>query len=110
MPSPAPAQAQPAATQGETLASELTKENKVKWLTLVQLRCRSKTAKGEQFLLLGMKKRGFGEGKWNGYGGKMDIAAGDKTLKDCALRETHEESMGHLTSTWQYMSGVELTE
>ena len=26
---------------------------------------------GDQ-LLLGMKKRGFGAGKWNGFGGKVD--------------------------------------
>jgi len=23
-------------------------------------------------VLLGMKKRGFGEGKWNGFGGKLE--------------------------------------
>ncbi|KAJ1429629.1 hypothetical protein B484DRAFT_396306, partial [Ochromonadaceae sp. CCMP2298] len=27
---------------------------------------------GVREVLLGMKKRGFGAGKWNGFGGKMD--------------------------------------
>ena len=26
----------------------------------------------EQRILLGMKKRGFGEWKWNGFGGKLE--------------------------------------
>ena len=39
-------------------------------------------------ILLGMKKRGFGEGKWNGFGGK--IAAGE-TVAAAALRELDEE-------------------
>ncbi len=26
----------------------------------------------EQRVLLGMKKRGFGSGKWNGFGGKVE--------------------------------------
>lgn len=43
--------------------------------------------KGSQ-LLLAMEKRGFGEGKWNGYGGKL--AAGE-TIEAAALREMAEE-------------------
>ena len=39
-------------------------------------------------ILLGMKKRGFGAGRWNGFGGK--VAAGE-SIKDAALRELHEE-------------------
>lgn len=39
-------------------------------------------------VLLGMKKRGFGVGKWNGFGGKPN--AGEK-IKDTAVRETQEE-------------------
>ena len=38
-----------------------------------------------------MKKRGFGVGKWNGPGGKMDISMGDKNILDTAIRETEEE-------------------
>jgi ADP-ribose pyrophosphatase YjhB (NUDIX family) len=43
-------------------------------------------AQGE--ILLGMKKRGFGVGKWNGPGGK--VHAGE-TLEQGALRELEEE-------------------
>eukprot|EP01039_Chlorochromonas_danica_P006145 gene6145-6767_t len=42
----------------------------------------------EKEILLGMKKRGFGQGKWNGYGGKLE----DKeSLEACARRELEEE-------------------
>ncbi|KAK2703231.1 oxidized purine nucleoside triphosphate hydrolase-like isoform X1 [Artemia franciscana] len=39
-------------------------------------------------ILLGRKKRGFGEGKWNGFGGKVDL---DETISDAAVREVREE-------------------
>ncbi len=39
-------------------------------------------------VLLAMKKRGFGEGKWNGVGGK--VKEGESFLEG-ALRETEEE-------------------
>lgn len=39
-------------------------------------------------VLLAMKKRGFGVGRWNGTGGKPE--AGEK-LEACAVRETEEE-------------------
>lgn len=42
-------------------------------------------------LLLAMKKKGFGEGWWNGTGGKYDPSKGDKSILDSAHRETHEE-------------------
>lgn len=42
-------------------------------------------------LLLAMKKRGFGMGKWNGVGGKIDFEKGDKNIVDAARRETEEE-------------------
>lgn len=41
-------------------------------------------------ILLAMKKRGFGAGRWNGTGGKFD-AEKDKTILDAAIRETKEE-------------------
>lgn len=42
----------------------------------------------DEKILLGMKKRGFGEGKWNGLGGKV----GEKeSIKDAAIREVYEE-------------------
>ena len=40
-------------------------------------------------ILLGMKKRGFGEGKWNGFGGKVHEG---ETLEQAALREIEEEA------------------
>ena len=58
---------------------------------------------GEQKVLLGMKKRGFGKGWWNGFGGKLQEG---ETMKECAFRETQEEcgismkkfeKFGHMT-------------
>jgi|GEM_PF-255526 len=40
-------------------------------------------------ILLGMKKRGFGEGRWNGFGGKLEKG---ETLVEGARREMLEES------------------
>ncbi|XP_012614423.1 oxidized purine nucleoside triphosphate hydrolase [Microcebus murinus] len=42
-----------------------------------------------QRVLLGMKKRGFGIGRWNGFGGK--VLEGE-TIEDGAKRELWEES------------------
>ena len=53
-----------------------------KLLTLVIIK------KGSQ-ILLGMKKRGFGRGRWNGFGGKVE---GEEGLEEAARRETFEES------------------
>jgi len=43
----------------------------------------------ENKILLGMKKRGFGEGRWNGFGGKLQEG---ETLIEGAKREMLEES------------------
>ncbi|OGZ54695.1 MAG: hypothetical protein A3B25_03125 [Candidatus Ryanbacteria bacterium RIFCSPLOWO2_01_FULL_48_26] len=40
-------------------------------------------------VLLGMKKRGFGTGRWNGFGGKVQPA---ETIEDAARREMKEEA------------------
>lgn len=40
-------------------------------------------------VLLGMKKRGFGTGKWNGFGGKLEQS---ETIMEAAIRELQEES------------------
>jgi 8-oxo-dGTP diphosphatase/2-hydroxy-dATP diphosphatase len=40
-------------------------------------------------ILLGMKKRGFGEGRWNGFGGKVEEG---ETIIEAAIREMEEES------------------
>jgi 8-oxo-dGTP diphosphatase len=39
-------------------------------------------------ILLAMKKRGFGEGKWNGMGGKVEEG---EDIVQAAIRETEEE-------------------
>ncbi len=39
-------------------------------------------------ILLGMKKRGFGAGRWNGFGGKVGK---DETIERAAIREVKEE-------------------
>ncbi|MBI1215760.1 MAG: NUDIX domain-containing protein [Alphaproteobacteria bacterium] len=40
-------------------------------------------------ILLGMKKRGFGAGRWNGFGGKVSPG---ETIEDAAKRELQEEA------------------
>jgi 8-oxo-dGTP pyrophosphatase MutT (NUDIX family) len=42
-------------------------------------------------ILLAMKKRGFGKGRWNGVGGKVDSEKGDTSVIAAAIRETQEE-------------------
>ena len=42
----------------------------------------------EEGILLGMKKRGFGEGWWNGFGGKVESG---ETIEQAAKRELREE-------------------
>lgn len=42
----------------------------------------------ENQVLLGMKKRGFGSGRWNGFGGKMEEG---ETIEQATLRELDEE-------------------
>jgi 8-oxo-dGTP diphosphatase / 2-hydroxy-dATP diphosphatase len=40
-------------------------------------------------ILLGYKKRGFGEGRWNGFGGKVEKG---ETIEQAAHRELEEEA------------------
>ena len=40
-------------------------------------------------ILLGMKKRGFGAGRWNGFGGKIKTG---ESIEDATKREMQEES------------------
>ncbi|XP_060116685.1 oxidized purine nucleoside triphosphate hydrolase [Heteronotia binoei] len=42
-----------------------------------------------QRVLLGMKKRGFGAGRWNGFGGKVQPG---ESIEQAARRELQEES------------------
>jgi ADP-ribose pyrophosphatase YjhB (NUDIX family) len=55
---------------------------KKKPLTLVMLH-------NDTHILLGMKKRGFAMGRWNGYGGKLMEG---ESIDAAALRELEEES------------------
>lgn len=41
-------------------------------------------------ICLAMKKRGFGEGRWNGVGGKVDAKI-NETVEEALSRETEEE-------------------
>ena len=41
-------------------------------------------------VLLGMKKRGFGAGRWNGFGGK--VKEGEENIEQGMFREMFEES------------------
>lgn len=43
----------------------------------------------DERILLGMKKRGFGAGWWNGFGGKLEPG---ETYSASAVRETYEEA------------------
>lgn len=44
---------------------------------------------GSGRVLLGMKKRGFGAGRWNGFGGKVEPG---ETVPEAARRELREEA------------------
>ncbi|XP_015277566.1 PREDICTED: 7,8-dihydro-8-oxoguanine triphosphatase [Gekko japonicus] len=67
-----------------------------------------------QRILLGMKKRGFGAGRWNGFGGKVQPG---ETIEQAARRELQEESgltvdvlqkMGRIT--FEFVGNTELME
>lgn len=51
-------------------------------------------------VLLGMKKRGFGAGKWNGFGGKLEpgetieVAAKREVLEECGVTIQDMEEVG----------------
>lgn len=63
----------------------------------------------KQQILLGLKKRGFGINKWNGFGGKVEPC---EEIEDAAVRELKEEcalivnktdlkQVGHLEFTFE---------
>ncbi len=55
----------------------------------------------EKEVLLGLKKRGFGEGRWNGFGGKVEEG---ESIEEAAARELEEES--GLRSTEMNKAGI----
>lgn len=58
-------------------------------------------------LLLGMKKRGFGVGRWNGFGGKVqpgesiETAAKRELFEECGIRPEYMEKRGILHFDFQ---------
>lgn len=58
--------------------------------------CLMKKGKGK--VLLAMKKKGFGAGRWNGYGGKPKPK--DKSIRHTAIREIREESCLSVYRRW----------
>ncbi|KAG0575258.1 hypothetical protein KC19_VG331000 [Ceratodon purpureus] len=70
------------AAAGDGDGDEKQKQISPKLLTLVIVK------KGEK-VLLGMKKRGFGAGYFNGFGGKVEAG---ETIYEAAVRELQEES------------------
>ncbi|GBG33164.1 7,8-dihydro-8-oxoguanine triphosphatase [Hondaea fermentalgiana] len=60
-------------------------------------------------VLLGMKKRGFGEGKWNGFGGKLQQgetaleAAQRELLEEASVQMLDPQLVGRVTYTYEDM-------
>lgn len=46
-------------------------------------------------VLLGMKKRGFGMGRWNGFGGKVQAA---ESIEDAAIRQVINTNLSYFLS------------
>src|SRR3989344_8669838 len=70
------------AARAKSIKNTMGNKNTKKILTLCIIHQHPK-------ILLGMKKRGFGAGRWNGFGGKVALA---ETIEDAAKRELQEEA------------------
>jgi len=70
------------AARAKSIKNTMGNKNTKKILTLCIIHQHPK-------ILLGMKKRGFGAGRWNGFGGKVALA---ETIEDAAKREMREEA------------------
>ncbi len=57
-------------------------------------------------VLLAMKKRGFGEGRWNGVGGKVEEG---ESVEQAMIRETQEE-IGITPTTYQKVADIRFDE
>lgn len=60
----------------------------------------------ENQILLAMKKRGFGAGKWNGVGGKIEVG---ETIENALVRETVEE-IGVTPSSWRAVAELDFIQ
>lgn len=60
----------------------------------------------QQKVLLGMKKRGFGAGRWNGFGGKLkagetlEQGAKREILEECGIDAKNMEKLGVIDFHW----------
>jgi 8-oxo-dGTP diphosphatase/2-hydroxy-dATP diphosphatase len=57
-------------------------------------------------LLLAMKKRGFGEGRWNGVGGKVEEG---ETVESAVVRESQEE-IGITPTVYEKVADIRFDE
>jgi ADP-ribose pyrophosphatase YjhB (NUDIX family) len=57
-------------------------------------------------ILLAMKKRGFGAGKWNGVGGKIEVG---ESLEDALVRESIEE-VGMKPLAWEPVAELDFIQ
>lgn len=57
-------------------------------------------------ILLAMKKRGFGAGKWNGAGGKIEPG---ETIEQALVRESQEE-IGVTPVSWQKVAELDFIQ
>ena len=57
-------------------------------------------------LLLAMKKRGFGEGRWNGVGGKVETG---ESVEQAMIRETEEE-IGVTPTVYEQVADIRFDE
>ena len=60
----------------------------------------------EDKILLAMKKRGFGAGKWNGVGGKIEAG---ESLEAALVRECQEE-IGVTPTSWKPVAELDLVQ
>src|SRR3989344_1106791 len=70
------------AEAGKNIKSVMGRKRMIKKLTLCIIHQHPQ-------VLLGMKKRGFGMGRWNGFGGKVEPG---ESVEDAAKRELFEEA------------------
>ncbi len=57
-------------------------------------------------ILLAMKKRGFGAGKWNGVGGKIEAG---ESIEDALVRECQEE-VGVTPTSWKAVAELDFVQ